>query len=46
MKNPLRDKSEQLGPNHVYIAASCCNLAQVHQALGDFQQAKHYYERP
>ncbi|KAJ7377680.1 hypothetical protein OS493_027759 [Desmophyllum pertusum] len=36
---------QQLGPEHVDVAATYGNLGSVHQALGDFEQAKDYHHR-
>ena len=41
----LTFKLQELGPEHVDIAASYTNLALIYQKLGDFEQAKEYQQR-
>ena len=41
----LEIRKEQLGPNHVDVAASYNNLGMVYDDTGEFAKAKDYYER-
>ena len=40
----LQIQKEQLGPKHVDVATSYCNLGIVYQNTGDLEKEKEYYQ--